>query len=152
MLEVDSLEQIRGKSVYPLVDPEYRQAFTNLTREVFKGNTGSLKFRMTGVMGRQLWLDTHAVPLRNENNEIVALLGITRTLPSTIRLKRPCRQSEAFIKNILETVGEGFIVLDHDFKILSANRSYCESVRRSRDEIMGRHCYEISPSHNEALL
>jgi PAS domain S-box-containing protein len=35
---------------------------------------------MTGIHRRRLWLETHAVPLRNERNEIIALLGITRDI------------------------------------------------------------------------
>ncbi len=54
------------------------------------------------------------------------------------------RRSEAFIRNILDTVDEGFIVIDHDFRILTANKAYCSQVGESCDSVIGRHCYEIS--------
>ena len=54
------------------------------------------------------------------------------------------RQSEAFIRNILDTVDEGFIVIDRDFRILTANKAYCSQVGESCDSVIGRHCYEIS--------
>ncbi|MEW6602520.1 MAG: PAS domain-containing protein, partial [Nitrospirota bacterium] len=54
------------------------------------------------------------------------------------------RQAEKFIKNILESVGEGFIVIDKEYRILSANRAFCEYVNKVSEEITGRHCYEVS--------
>jgi PAS domain S-box-containing protein len=54
------------------------------------------------------------------------------------------RQSEEFIRNILDTVDEGFIVIDRDFRIMTANKAYCEQVGEPCDSVIGRHCYEIS--------
>jgi PAS domain S-box-containing protein len=41
-------------------------------------------------------------------------------------------------------MGEGAVVVDRDFKILRANKSYCNKVKMSCSEIVGRYCYEIS--------
>ncbi len=54
------------------------------------------------------------------------------------------RQSEEFIRGILDTVDVGFIVLNRDFRILTANKAYCGQAGVSRDELIGRHCYEVS--------
>jgi len=54
------------------------------------------------------------------------------------------RKSESFIKNILESVGEGFIVVDRDFRIISANKAYCEQVKCRHENITGKYCYEVS--------
>jgi PAS domain S-box-containing protein len=51
---------------------------------------------------------------------------------------------EQFIRNILDSVDEGFIVIDRDFRILTANKAYCSQAGRTSDEVIGRHCYEIS--------
>jgi PAS domain S-box-containing protein len=78
MFEADSFEQVAGKSVFPLVASEYRDAFETLTREVFRGKEGSLAFELVGLKGRRLWLDTHAVPFRDDHGEIASLLAIIR--------------------------------------------------------------------------
>jgi PAS domain S-box-containing protein len=54
------------------------------------------------------------------------------------------RQSERFIRGILDTVDEGFIAIDRDFRILTANKAYCSQVGEPCDSVIGRHCYEIS--------
>ncbi|MBI4690512.1 MAG: PAS domain-containing protein [Nitrospirae bacterium] len=41
-------------------------------------------------------------------------------------------------------MGNGVVVIDRDFRIVSANKGYCNQVKISCDEIIGKHCYEVS--------
>ena len=59
------------------------------------------------------------------------------------------RQSEEFIRNILNTVDEGFIVIDRDYRILTANKGYCNMVGGCSEKIIGRYCYEVSNRINQ---
>jgi PAS domain S-box-containing protein len=59
------------------------------------------------------------------------------------RAEEALKKSESFVKNILETVDEGFIVIDRDFRILSANKAYLQQVR-STESVIGKKCYEVS--------
>jgi len=80
MLDADSEEAVLGQCVYPLVAAPHREAFQALTRRVYQGGEGTLEFEAIGLKGRHVWLETHAVPLRNDSGEIVWLLGITRDI------------------------------------------------------------------------
>jgi PAS domain S-box-containing protein len=53
-------------------------------------------------------------------------------------------ESEKLIRNILDSVDEGFIVVDRDFRILLVNKAYCSQVGGRVDDVVGRHCYEVS--------
>ena len=83
MIEAENFEMVKGGKVHELVDPEYRDDFINLIRAAFEGNAGELDFKKTGLNGRRLWLESHAVPLRNEQGAIISMLAITRDI--TIR-------------------------------------------------------------------
>ena len=54
------------------------------------------------------------------------------------------KTAEEFVRNILETVDEGIIVIDRDFRIISANKSYCAQAGMSQDEVIGKKCHEVS--------
>jgi PAS domain S-box-containing protein len=56
------------------------------------------------------------------------------------------KRTEEFIKGILESVDEGFIVIDRDYRIISANRAFTEQTGMSLGDMIGKHCFEIS--HN----
>jgi two-component system, cell cycle sensor histidine kinase and response regulator CckA len=59
------------------------------------------------------------------------------------------KESEKFIHNILETVDEGFIVVDRDMKILSANRAYLKTLGMTLENVVGKHCYELTHRVNK---
>jgi len=80
MIQADSFEQVKGHCVYPLVAEPYRDDFAALAKNVFKGKSGTLVFETIGLKGRHIWLETHAVPFRDEQGNISALLGITRDI------------------------------------------------------------------------
>lgn len=54
------------------------------------------------------------------------------------------KKAEAFVKNVLETVNEGFIIVDREYRILAANRAFCEQVKMSAAEVVGKQCFEVS--------
>ncbi len=58
------------------------------------------------------------------------------------------RQSEVYIKNILESVNDAFIVVDQEYRIISVNRAYCAQANMPPEEIIGKQCYEISHRSN----
>jgi PAS domain S-box-containing protein len=54
------------------------------------------------------------------------------------------RRSEEFVSNILNTVDEGFIVVDRQYRIVAANRAFREQAGKAAQEILGKPCYEVS--------
>lgn len=154
LIQADTLEQVRGRCVYSLVCGENREEFQDLVRDVFRGKTRSMEFKMIGLKGRVSWLHTRAVPMRNKAGEIAFLLAVTDDITVRKEAEEKLRQSEEFIRSILNTVDEGFIVVGRDYRILSANQAYLSQVGSSHEMIIGRHCYEIShnntrPCHEE---
>ena len=78
MLEVDSIEQARGRSLPAFLLPEHRQPFMELHQRVMSGESGILEFEILGRKGTRRWLETHAAPMRDADGKIVSLLGISR--------------------------------------------------------------------------
>jgi PAS domain S-box-containing protein len=58
------------------------------------------------------------------------------------------RRLEEFMNNILQNFDESFIVIDPEYRIISANMAYCERVQLQVKDIIGKHCYEVSHKRN----
>ncbi len=58
-------------------------------------------------------------------------------------------QSEAMMRGILNSVDEGFVVIDRQYRIRSANRAYCSLVNLREEEVIGRQCHAILRQNNQ---
>lgn len=80
MIQADDLNEIKRTEVFDLVDESHRESFKLLHSNVFKGIIGKLEFRIKGLKGRKLWMETHAVPFRDTRGKIISLLAVTRDI------------------------------------------------------------------------
>ena len=144
MIQADSMDQVRGQCVCPLVTSEYRPAFMELTRRVFRGESGTLNFEMIGMKGRRLWLETHAVPLRNEKNEITALLGVTRDITEHRRAEEALREKEEKYRLLFESANDGIFIQDAT-GFIDCNQKGAEMYGLTKEQVIGRSPGEFAP-------
>ena len=102
MLEAPSLEQAQARGLINFVRPEHREAFAGLHQRVIGGAEGSLEFEVEGLRGTRRWLETRAVPLRDERGAVEALLGVTRDVTGRRRWEQQLRAMELERDQLLE--------------------------------------------------
>lgn len=71
------------------------------------------------------------------------ILCIFRDITDRKRAEQELRDAELEKRLILDTQSSQVVLQDLSFSVTWANRSACESAGLSREEIIGRHCYEI---------
>ncbi|MDA8169921.1 MAG: diguanylate cyclase [Nitrospiraceae bacterium] len=138
MMDADSLEQVRGKSIFGLVLPEYREAFRQLVEDVFDGKSGTLEFEMRGLRGRSLWMDTHSVPLRDEKGGIIALLGITRDITVQKAAKAAFEESQERYRSLVDSTEDSIYLVDRDCRYLFMNSRHLSRMGLSTEDCIGR--------------
>jgi PAS domain S-box-containing protein len=144
MIEADSLEQVRGKSVYDYIVPEYRGAFISLTERVLRGGSGTLEFEFVGLKGTRRWLDTHAVPLRDAGGGISGLLAITRDITERKLAEAAFRENERLYRTVIEQATENIFLIDVESRrIVESNASFRESLGYSEDELNNMTIYDV---------
>jgi diguanylate cyclase (GGDEF)-like protein/PAS domain S-box-containing protein len=88
MLQAASLEEAQRQPLLDFIVPQHRADFGKLHKRVMDGESGTLRFEITGLTGARRWLETHAAPLRDDAGEVQALLGITRDITNMVRAER----------------------------------------------------------------
>ena len=94
LLEADRLDQVVGHPVTDFLLPDHHLPFEAMGQRVLGGATERLEFSIQGLGGTQRWVDSHSVPLRNEQNEIVGILAITRDISERVRMDADRKQTE----------------------------------------------------------
>jgi|LGVF01.1.fsa_nt_gb signal transduction histidine kinase len=77
--------------------------------------------------------------------------NIGRLIESFVMLDKSLRsaQQQLVLKDmvtnfVLQQTNEPVVILSPDFKILQANDAYLKAVEKSRNEVIGAHCYEVA--------
>jgi PAS domain S-box-containing protein len=108
---------------------------------------------VSGVLGEETAIEA----LTQGATDYVLKQNLTRLAPAVRRALEEARnrqerrqaqqaldESEVKMRYILDSVDEGFIVIDRDYRILSANKAFCSAVDRREDQVIGRLCHEVS--------
>jgi PAS domain S-box-containing protein len=144
MIEADSLEQVRGRSVYRHIAPAHREAFVALTEKVLRGGSGTLEFELVGLKGTRRWLETQAVPLRDAGDGGSGLLAITRDVTERKLNEVALRQSEKLYRTVIEQATENIFLIDVETRrIVESNRAFREALGYSEQELLGMTLYDV---------
>ncbi len=146
MIGADSLDQVRGQSLYSLVDSTCRDAFITLTEDVFSGREGNLEFEMEGLTGQRLWLDTHAVPFYNEQGDIVSLLAITRDITERKKAQEALAAKQRQLEELNSCLEERIISAVNDLR-----QKDQALIQQSRLAVMGEMINNIAHQWRQPL-
>ncbi|MCB2182220.1 MAG: PAS domain S-box protein [Desulfobulbaceae bacterium] len=140
-----SREEMKGKNDYDLFPEEEAQFFTDKDREALKRKilVDIPEEPIRNRDGQKRIIHTKKIPILDQAGNPRYLLGISEDITEQRKMKERLREKKMFIRNILETVDEGFIVVNREYRILLANRAFCRFVGLPEEQVVGRHCYEV---------
>ncbi len=137
-------DELLGKTNDDVLPPDVARLCNASDEEALRSASPVHSEEYTGTDGGKVILDTIKAPIHDEHGNLMGLVAVSRDITERKHMEEALRKSERFIRDILETVDEGFIVIDRDFRIISANKAYLSQVKMGLENVIGRHCYEIS--------
>ncbi len=119
-------------------------ALRAVTRAVEERRPFSVEYDISHRDGGIRRLSDQGMPVTGANGEPLHIDGVIFDITERTRSEENLRRSQEFIRNILDTVDEGFIVIDPGYRIITANKAYCAQTGHRIEDVIGRACYEIS--------
>ena len=131
MIEADTFEQVSGKQILDIIAPDFRKAFAELHKRVIAGESMEMEFEVIGLKGGHRWLETHAVPMKDEGETLH--LAVTRDI--TFRKKA---EAELRIAATAFEAQTGMVVTDARGIILRVNQAFTEICGYTEEEVLGQ--------------
>ncbi|MGD9193359.1 MAG: SpoIIE family protein phosphatase [Desulfobacterales bacterium] len=95
-------------------------------------------YRILTKTGDVRWVEDQTSVVRDAEGNKTHNQGILVDITERKLAEEEMRKSEEKYRRIVETAGEGFILMDQDLVIVDANDAYCRLLGYARDEILGK--------------
>ncbi|BAY12590.1 PAS domain S-box protein [Calothrix sp. NIES-2098] len=139
MIELESAEGLIGKPIDAAIAPEYKEAFLALHERVCQGEKGTLEFEIVGFRGTRRWMETHAVPLRNESDGTFLHLAVTRDITKRQQAEQKIREQAA----LLDVATDAILVRNIHNQILFWNKGAERIYGWKLEETVGKNVVEL---------
>ena len=93
------------------------------------------------------WRLVRIMPYRTTDNVIDGLVVTLADITRTKRAEQAAEQSRAYVESIVSTVREPLLVLDHDLRVVSANRAFYRQFKVSAADTERQLIYELGYGH-----
>jgi sigma-B regulation protein RsbU (phosphoserine phosphatase) len=106
---------------------EYNQSYRILTRG-----------------GEVRWVEDRTSVVRDEQGRKIYNQGIMIDVTPRRLAEEDLRKSEEKFRRIVETAGEGFVLMDEKMRIVEVNDSYCRMLGYRREELLGKTPFDLA--------
>ena len=136
--------EARGKSIHTLLKTQPAIAAgvgVILARE---GHwEGELAHTCRG--GRQIVVESRQVLVRDQAGATIEILEINRDITERKKALQELAQAYRWTTAILESISDGFIFIDRDWRYVYVNPAGARLMHKSREELLGKNLWEVWP-------
>jgi PAS domain S-box-containing protein len=139
-------EQMEGWGWTAVHDPELLpNVLERWTGAVAAGEPFEMTFPIRGADGRFRPFLTRAQPVRAPDGRVVRWFGVNTDVSNQAEADAALRRERDRSRDVLENMGEGFVLLDRDFRVLQINAEGMRLETGPREAILGRSHWEVWP-------
>jgi sigma-B regulation protein RsbU (phosphoserine phosphatase) len=95
-------------------------------------------YRFLTKNGDVRWVEDQTSVVRDADGNKTHNQGILVDITERKRAEEELRKSEEKFRRIVETAGEGFLLMDENLHIMDVNDAYCRLLGYTREEILGK--------------
>ncbi|MEW6527953.1 MAG: PAS domain S-box protein [Spirochaetota bacterium] len=131
--------QLIGKTDYEMGWRQQAELYRKDDKEVIETGTPKIGYEepQTTPEGETIWLRTSKVPLRNQNGEVIGVLGTYEDITSSKQAQQKLRESEERYRNLAESTQDLIALHDMDGNIQYVNQAVINISGYTQEEIIG---------------
>jgi PAS domain S-box-containing protein len=148
-------DELIGKTDYDMAwTQEEADFYRQCDREVMESGHPLLNIEESQrqANGKEVYLLTNKVPLRDESGDIYGMLGIYMDISERKQAEMALRESEERYRAVVETAADGFWMLDGDGRILATNNAYARRSGYSREQLLSMGVADVEADEDAAAV
>lgn len=143
-----SVEAHLGRTMREVV-PQFAELGEGLVRRIAETGESIQNLEVEGETaaepGVQRSFIEHWSPVRGADGRVVAVNIVVEEVTAQKRAAAALRASEARLREVLDSIKDAFLVMDHDYRIIQMNREALRIDGRPLEAFMGRTIWEAWP-------
>jgi len=126
--------------------PEYRQVIQDAFEKCARsGEEFDVICRLQTADGRQPWVRSIGIAERDDHGRIHAVHGAFQDITKLREAQDRADEADRQRVDVLESINDGFFMLDPNWNFVFANRQACLTLGRTREELLSRNIWEEYP-------
>ena len=109
-------------------------------------------YRVLTKSGQVRWIEDQTSVVRDANGIKTHNQGVLVDITDRKSSEDQLRKSEEKYRRIVETAGEGFLLMDENLVITDVNDSYCKMIGYSREELIGKTVFDLATEEYKQFL
>ncbi len=133
-------EEWIGRTCVDIVAPEYVDVISERCRERLSPESGVSRYEIDVIdrAGNRIPVEIRVTVLTDTQGTEIGKIGLARDVSERREFEWELRRKNEELEMILNTMGEGVVVLDHQHRMLSLNKKACELFGYKPEEIIGK--------------
>ena len=95
--------------------------------------------------GTEAWFDIYTYPISDQEGHISHVIEYLQDITHRKRAEKATKNAYMELEQIFNTAADGMCVIDKSFRILRVNKTFLAMFDKSKEDVVGRSCYEIFP-------
>ena len=129
-----------------IVHPDDRDRLVKEIRQFAEADVEEYaqSYRILTRSGEVRWVEDQTSVVRDARGRKIYNQGIMVDVTPRRLAEEELRKSEEKFRRIVETAGEGFVLMDDHLRIVEVNESYCRMLGYRREEILGKTTFDLA--------
>ncbi len=137
--------ELIGKNAFELIHPEDLQRVRNVFAEVVKHRDLALSADFRFLHADGSWRVMHATGSNQLDNHLIAGIMVnSRDVTERKQIEEKLQQSEERFRRIFENSPLGMIAVAPNYRLLKANKAFCEMLKYPEEELVGCNIKELN--------